>query len=273
MIKIVKRAKPGHVIRTIGYVWVQVEEEVAMHYAEKNQQGGMQEVQRMPVIHMRNKPKQSPAKAKKKAKLAAAKEKAAAKAEAKPKSDPKKKAKKNKDDTAGDAPVSPAPPLSPDAKATIAALRSDLNKYKQQAETARAKLEGTVGATKPKDVKLCHHFGKGIHCSYGDKFNFGHYNPNDPQKKPLPNHPKAGAGPDWPPPVKTKKAKSKAKADPKKKGTKAKAKPEAKPKGEQSLKPGLSIMAEVPWRRAILETWLRYPGLDTLATSDPGNVA
>ena len=76
VIKLVKRAKPGHVIRTIGYLWVQVEEESALHYAEKNQQDWMQEVQRMPVIQMRTKPKQSPAKEKKKkAKLAAAKKK------------------------------------------------------------------------------------------------------------------------------------------------------------------------------------------------------
>ena len=136
----------------------------------------------------------------------------------------------------GDAPASPAPPQPLDAKATIAALRSDIKTYKQKAETARAKLEGTVGATKPKDGKLCHHFGKGNKCSYGDKCNSGHYNPNDPEKKPLPNHPKAGAGPDWPPPVKTKKAKSEAKADPKEKGTKAKAKPKAKPKADPKKK-------------------------------------
>ena len=234
-IKIVKRAKPGHVIRTLGYLWVQVEEELAVHYAEKNQQGWMQEVQRMPVIQMRNKPKQSPAKEKKKAKLAAAK--AAAdkkKAEAKPKAEPKKK-KKRKDEPAGGAPASPAPPEPLDAKATIAALKSDLNKYKQQAETARAKLESTAGATKPKD-KICHHFGKGNHCTYGDKCNYLHCNPNYPDKKPLPNHPKAGAGPDWPPPVKTKKAKGEAKEDPKKKSVKAKAKPEAKPKADSKNK-------------------------------------
>ena len=148
VIKIFKRAKPGHVIRTIGYLWVQVEEELALHYAEKNQQGWMQEVQRMPVIQMRTKPKQSPAmEKKKKAKLAAAKKKVSEKSETDPKTDPKKKAKKKKkDETAGDAPASPAPPLDSDAKATIAALRSDLNKYTQQAETARSKLEGTVGA-------------------------------------------------------------------------------------------------------------------------------
>ena len=32
-IKIVKRAKPGHEIRTIGYLWTQVEEELAVYYA------------------------------------------------------------------------------------------------------------------------------------------------------------------------------------------------------------------------------------------------
>ena len=127
---------------------------------------------------------------------------------------------------------------------TIAALRSDVNKYKQQAETARAKLEGTLGATKPKDVKLCHHFRKGNNCSYGDNCNYGHYNPNNPEKKPLPKHPKAGAGPDWPPPIKTKKAKSKAKADPKKKGTKAKAKPEAEPRAEPPKKKKAQIQTK-----------------------------
>ena len=54
-------------------MWTQVEEELAVYYAEKNQQGWMQEVQRMPVIQMRNKPKPKDAKEKEKAKLAAAK--------------------------------------------------------------------------------------------------------------------------------------------------------------------------------------------------------
>ena len=50
-IKIVKQAKPVHVIRKIGYIWVQVEEELVIHYAEKCQAGWMQEVQRMPKVH------------------------------------------------------------------------------------------------------------------------------------------------------------------------------------------------------------------------------
>ena len=87
----------GHVIRTIGYLWVQDKKELAVHYGEKNQQGWMQEVQRMPVIQMRNKPKHNPAKEKKKAKLAAAKAAAEKKkVEAKPKAEPKKKKKKKK---------------------------------------------------------------------------------------------------------------------------------------------------------------------------------
>ena len=177
-IKVAKRAKPGHKIRTIGYLWVQVEEELAVYYAEKNQQGWMQEVQRMPVIHMRNKPKLKDAKENKKAKLAAAKAaKDKKKAEAKPKAEPKKK--KKQDEPAGGASASPAPPEPLDAKATIAALKSDLNKYEQQAETARAKLEGTVGATKPKEKGICHHFGKGNRCTYGDRCNYLHCNPRE----------------------------------------------------------------------------------------------
>ena len=117
----------------------------------------MQEVQRMPVVQITNKSKPKRAQEKKKAKLAAAKAKT--KAVANPKADPKKKAKKTKAITAGDSPESPAPPADPsDLKATIAALRSDVNKYKQQAQTARDKLEATVGATKPSKAKLCNHF-------------------------------------------------------------------------------------------------------------------
>ena len=216
-----------------------------MHYAERNQEGWMQEVQRMPVVRMRNKTPKQPktAKEKKKAKLAAAKAKG--KADAKAKADPKKKTKKTKADKAGDSSESPA--LSPDAtdlKSQIAVLEGEVNKYKQQAETARAKIgETPIGATKPTSKnKICNHFSKGNHCSYGDKCNFVHCNPNDPDRKPLPNHPKGGAGADWPPPVSPKKANAKPKAkgkaktkqnatDPKAKG-KAKSEPKKKGQGQ-----------------------------------------
>ena len=56
-IKIVDRARPGHIIRTIGYLWVKVEEELQIYYAKKNQRGWMQEVQRMPEVQMRQEAK------------------------------------------------------------------------------------------------------------------------------------------------------------------------------------------------------------------------
>ena len=120
-------------------------------------------------------------------------------------------------------------------------MKSEVNKYKQQAKTAQDKLkkDGPLGATKPTSkTKLCNHFKHGKHCSYDDKCGFLHCNPNDPDRKPLPNHPKEGAGPDWPPPVSPKKAKPKAKpkgkAKSKKTGTqpKTKADPKVKPKGK-----------------------------------------
>ena len=65
--------------------------------------------------------------------------------------------------------MSPASSAPTDTKAAIAALKSELNKYNQQAETARSKLESNAGATKPKDKALCHHFSKGKHCSHDAK--------------------------------------------------------------------------------------------------------
>ena len=154
-INIVDRARPGHVSRTIGYLGVKVEEELQIHDAKKNQTGWMQEVQRMPNVPMRNEPKKDPKGSNKKQKVKVI--------VSKPKADVKRKAKKNKktkgnqkDDPAGSFLVHPASvSATDDVKSTIAALKSEDNKYKQQAEVARLTLDGgTAGATKPKTPKV-----------------------------------------------------------------------------------------------------------------------
>ena len=152
----------------------------------------------MPKVYMRKEEKQVPKQGQKKAKIAAFKPKA----EPKPMTETKKTKSQKKDDSVGGTPMAPASSNTTDLKLTIASLKGEVNEYKQQVETARSKLESIAGAMKPVNKGICCHPAKGLHCSYGDKCGYIHCNPKDPDKKPLPNHPKEGAGPNWPPPVK-----------------------------------------------------------------------